>query len=118
MDASAIQAIDDSVQPGCGSQFVSANLTREGKCHRISDLAEREELDAMISHVERQMVALADRLIDGEVSIAPYRINRQTPCSYCPYGSICRFDIETQYPRALDGMKMRDAMQRMVEENR
>lgn len=117
LDSSVVEAIDDTVvASGPGSTFVSARLKKDGQPYDACDLAERGQLTAAIAHVERRMGELADAIIDGAIEIQPFRLNRIMPCSFCAYKSVCRYEIETQAFRGLDGMKRSDVLERMVEE--
>lgn len=107
-DASALTALDRTVQPGGGSKFLAARLKKDGTPYESSDLASGEDFTAMMAHTAAQMGKLADALIDGDVSINPYRLRRHMPCAWCPYRAVCRYEIETQPPRNLSAMKKAD----------
>jgi len=113
-DVSALGALDKTVEPGSGSQYMSARITKKGEPHTNSDLARPGQLRDLMRHVGKMMGWLADELLDGNVSITPYRLGTKMPCTYCTYHSVCRFEIVTQTPRALDSFKKQDVLD-MVE---
>ena len=115
-DVSALDAIDTTIQPGKSSRFYAARLKRDGDPYASSDLAQPEELAGLMAHVGRRMGELADALIDGTIDVAPYRLNKNTPCSWCEYKSVCRYEIDTQPPRALETLERADVLSRVVEE--
>ncbi len=115
IDESALAVIDDSVQPGtAGSSFIAARLKNDGQPYAAGDLAATAELSALIGHVEQRMGQLADDIIDGRVGIEPFRLHRHMPCSFCSYKAICRYEIETQPFRKLEGMKRSDVLSRVL----
>ena len=114
-DTSALEALDRTVEPGGGSQFMSARIKKDGEPQVNSDLVHRDQLSSVMAHVGRRMGELADALLDGRIDVRPYRLNRNTPCSWCEYQSICRYEIETQPPRRLESFKRADVLQRIVE---
>jgi len=114
-DASVLQTIDATVEPGGGSRFMSARLKRNGEPYVTSDLAQRDQLTALMAHVGRCMGALADGILDGNIAVDPYRLRRQMPCSYCSYKSICRYEIETQPPRKLDSFAKVEVLRHVTE---
>jgi len=84
-------------------KFYSAAITKkEGKADKRSDLLETNDFKILFQYIGRKMGQLADDLIDGKIDVAPYRLNRQMPCSYCPYKPVCRYEIDTQLPRILE----------------
>ena len=112
-DAAALPVLDNTVVPGQGSAFFSARVKKDGEPYANSDLATSEQLSALMQHVGRRMGELADDLLDGNVSVAPYRLSRQTPCSFCEYRSVCRYEIQTQPPRALESLSKAQVLQRL-----
>ena len=68
---------------GKGKEFYSACLQQ---------LKSREEFDTLLAHVEQVFVATARQILAGEIAIRPYRLERRTPCGYCPYAAVCQFD--------------------------
>ena len=89
---------------------------KSGEPHVNSDLARRDQLSALMAHVGRRMGELADQLLDGNIEVRPYRLRRQTPCSWCPYRPVCRYEIETQPPRVLESFERADVLQRIGQE--
>ncbi|HOA71938.1 MAG TPA: PD-(D/E)XK nuclease family protein [Phycisphaerae bacterium] len=118
LDASVIEAIDEEVRPGSdgASRFLSAKLKSDGTPHSVCDLAEREEVSALMAHVERRMGELADAIADGEIAIRPYRLNRRMPCPFCPYRPVCRYEIETQPCRYLDSLRRKEVLEQLASE--
>jgi len=116
VDVSKLGAIDKTVEPGGGSDFLSARLRRDGQPYAKSDLAAPDEMKALMAHVGRRMGELADRLLDGDIAVNPYRLNRWMPCSFCAYRSVCRYEIATQPPRRLESFDKAEVLQRLAGE--
>lgn len=68
---------------GKGQEFYSACLAQ---------LKTREEFNSLLAHVERIFAVTAENILSGEIAIRPYRLERRTPCGYCPYQAVCQFD--------------------------
>lgn len=118
LDASVLECIDSTVRPGNdgGSTFVAAKLTNDGQPHAVCDLAQRSQVEAVMSHVQQRMGELADEMMDGAIDIRPYRLNRKMPCPFCAFKPVCRYEIATQPFRDLSGFKRSDLLERMVTE--
>lgn len=76
------------------SDIVPLRVTKEGvKATSEGVLLSEEEFAALQADVDRQIEALCARLADGEIQIQPKKTDRESPCVYCDYKGICRFDI-------------------------
>lgn len=45
--------------------------------------------------VNKNLKAMGEEIMDGNVSVNPYKQGNRTACDYCPYHSICGFDLKT-----------------------
>ena len=43
--------------------------------------------------VENQMIQAGKQIFAGEASVRPYRLEDKTGCDYCPYHTVCGFDV-------------------------
>jgi len=118
VDASALETLDETVEPGQWSNYLSAWISKKtGEPHAKSDLARRDQLSALMAHVGRRMGELADQLLDGNIKVEPYRLRRRMPCTYCQYRPVCRYEIETQPPRTLEPFSSKaEVLQRVAQE--
>jgi ATP-dependent helicase/nuclease subunit B len=62
------------------------------------------------------MGELADAIIDGHIAIEPFRLRRKMPCTFCGYRPICRYEIHTQPPRALESLSKTELFARFEPE--
>ncbi len=70
-----------------------------------------------MAHVSRKMGELADSLLDGNVEVKPYRLNKASPCRWCPYMAVCRYEADWQPPNTLAPLgKRADILKRLTEE--
>jgi ATP-dependent helicase/nuclease subunit B len=94
IDERIVRDIDQQFQPGQRSEVINAHLKKDGSfaAKSGSDLADGEEFAALLGHVKRRIGELADGILDGEIAVAPYMMETQTPCPACDYRSICRFE--------------------------
>ena len=116
VDLSKLETLDDTIAPGGGSDFLAAKLTRKGEPYANSDLAVPDQMKALMAHVGRCMGELADRLLDGDIAVSPYRLNKRRPCTFCAYLPLCRYEIATQPPRRLESFKKDEVLRRLARE--
>lgn len=109
------EAFDTKTSSG-SSPIVSAYIRRDGAFGRLdtTDVAQGEQFRAVLGHVKSRILELGDRMFDGDIRVAPARLGRWMPCSYCLYRSVCRFDVQTNEPRTLREMKRTQALDRMT----
>jgi ATP-dependent helicase/nuclease subunit B len=79
-----------------------------------TDVADRQAFAALLEHVRRRVGELADQIIAGRVDIAPYRINKVTPCPTCDFRAVCRFDPGVNRYHTLPAMKRSEVFDRVV----
>ncbi len=93
IDRAGVDALDAKAEAGRTSCFYSIRLNTDGRPPASQgDVLRSEDTEAVLAHVERTMGLLADRMIDGDISVRPYRLNRHSPCSFCGYRAVCRFE--------------------------
>ncbi len=55
-------------------------------------------LDFTVDHIKRMIHIIHQ----GKIEIRPYRLDNETPCKYCPYRPVCRFDWQINKYNILD----------------
>lgn len=83
----------------------------------------KEDMENLLKFVEEKVRELGRGIIEGDISIAPYRRGRERACQYCPYGPVCTFDIllpGNTYRKleGLPGEKAFDLVRRVIGERR
>jgi ATP-dependent helicase/nuclease subunit B len=73
------------------SDIIPARINKDQTLGR-SSAASIEQFEQLRRHVKSLLTKLGEEIIDGSISITPYKKNKAIPCSYCNYMSICQFD--------------------------
>jgi len=115
-DEGAVDHLDDDCPAGTRSQVVQLQVKKDGTFGNLdnTDVAEREAFAALLAHVRRRVGELADQIVAGRVDVAPYRINKLTPCPTCEYRSVCRFDPALNRYRTLPAMKRSEVFAKLT----
>jgi len=110
-----VDAFDSQMAPGSSSGVLSAYQKRDGSPGNLgrTDAAEHRAFVGLLDHVRQQIGALCDRMLDGVIAVDPYRLGQETPCTYCPYRSVCRFEFDAHRPRRLPAMSRTDVLDRV-----
>jgi len=60
--------------------------------YSISGALKPDDFEKVLDFTEKKIIETAQEVLSGKIDINPYRINQNSPCSYCEYLSVCRFD--------------------------
>ena len=92
-----LSVIDSNLGAGQRSDVVQAAIKQDGSLgfKKSTDTAEADEFAALLRHVEKRIGELGDQIISGRIDVIPYRMGLTTPCPYCEYRPVCRFDTLT-----------------------
>lgn len=89
-DRKVLIAMDRDALQSRSSSVVQVG-TDQGEPSGENALTE-EEFQRVMRHVKRSLASRADRIHTGDIAVRPYWKQGQTPCEYCRYLSICKFD--------------------------
>ncbi|MFI5379987.1 MAG: PD-(D/E)XK nuclease family protein, partial [Tepidisphaerales bacterium] len=93
-DERHFREFDDQTPAGAWSPVVKARLKQDGGLgnKRITDHVSAGEVNPLLELARTVVAELADRIMDGEILVRPYKLGTSTPCKWCAYKSVCRFD--------------------------
>lgn len=71
--------------------FLPVRLTKSGSY--TGSVTDPVSFESLQNHVKKTVSRLTRAICDGKTDISPYqKANGDTPCTFCPYKSACRFD--------------------------
>ncbi len=82
-----------------------------------TDAVEPAEFEALLTHVRDQLGRAADGILAGQINVAPYRLNRISPCPRCEFRSVCRFETSINRYRMLPSFGREETLVRMMQES-
>lgn len=117
-DGDAVLRMDASLAEGGKSAIVPVEIRKDGSFSSRSQVAEAEQWEILRRAVRANIRRIGRRIAAGDVSIAPYRMNRQSPCAHCEFRPICQFDpsLEGNRYQVLRTAENRDALWRQLAE--
>jgi ATP-dependent helicase/nuclease subunit B len=93
-DGRFYEHIDNQVNSGW-SKFYNFRITKKdgqygdpGK----SGALRPADFEKALEFAERKIAWLAEEILSGKIDVHPYRLGVKSPCSYCDYKPVCRFD--------------------------
>ena len=111
LDQRAIKSLDSGPIDG-HSKVIGAYVNKGGEpgFKNTTDIADQSEFESLLLHVEQRLGDLADQILTGDVTVAPYMLVGQAPCSRCEFRSVCRFEPGVNRYRMLPGMKREEVL--------
>ena len=71
------------------------------------------DFEKVLSFVERKIVELAEGIVSGDIKVGPYMLGTKTPCGWCDYRAVCRFDWQVNEYNRLESMGKEEALEKM-----
>lgn len=89
-DPEVLRSLDSRM--GESDSFLSVRLKKDGGLYSSPSVLTDAEFRDLLTVVRRKIGELYRQMCAGEIPVRPVRFGGKTPCTYCPYRSICRFD--------------------------
>lgn len=77
------------------SDVVPVAIKNDEIVERKSSAVGETRFAALGAFVNRKIKTMGREILDGTISISPYKNGNKTACDYCPYHSVCGFDVKT-----------------------
>ncbi|WEG74122.1 PD-(D/E)XK nuclease family protein [Vagococcus intermedius] len=115
-DENLLDTLDPTVKSSGSSSLVFPyKETKKG--YKSTQFVSEEEVDLLIQHNRENFKKAGNAIFTGETAINPaYRDKKRVACEYCPFRSVCQFDVllkENNYKR-IDSLKKADAIKKMT----
>ncbi len=89
-DTAIVKEMDRSIAGT--SMIIPARLNNDGTLGKNSSIATIEQFEVLKSYAMDSLISISREINKGNISISPYKKNKFTSCTYCPYSPICRFE--------------------------
>ena len=93
MDEVFIDPVSGGMRLGA-SDIIPLKYTKKGTPTASSLLATEEEYNALMAFTAKRAAAIGESMKAGIITPAPYRKQNSTPCDYCVFSSICRYEYK------------------------
>lgn len=90
-DTEVIKLMDQQLESG-QSKIISAGIKKDGQLTATSKVASEDEFKFIRKYIRKVFTEKGNEIMEGKTDIAPYKLNNQTPCKFCSFKSICKFD--------------------------
>jgi ATP-dependent helicase/nuclease subunit B len=98
------------------NKFYNFFVTKDGGQYgkdNISGALRPADFEKILRFTQTQIVRLAEEILKGVIDVRPYRLNNDSPCSYCKYKPLCRFDWQINDYNALIPLNKLSALEKI-----
>jgi ATP-dependent helicase/nuclease subunit B len=95
-DGESVKLMDESLNQGNKSAVIPVEFKKDGTFSARSQVANQSEWEVLRGSVRSQIRRIGKRIVDGDVAIKPYRLDKRSPCAYCDYRPVCHFDSQVE----------------------
>lgn len=74
------------------SEILPVKLLKDGGFAKTASVASLEQFQLLGSYVKDSLRQIGRQIMEGRIEISPYRDREKSPCSYCSFHSVCKFD--------------------------
>lgn len=86
--------IDTQTETGF-SQFYNFSYSKKDDQYSrygSSGALKKDDYQNVLKFIEHKIKSIASDIVSGKIPVHPYRVGNVSPCGYCDYMSVCRFD--------------------------
>jgi len=70
------------------------------------------DFEAILRYAGQRIIQLAQEIVSGKIDVSPYRLGQVSPCSYCKYKPVCRFDWQINDYNFLESLSKSRVLER------
>ncbi|MCE5186203.1 MAG: PD-(D/E)XK nuclease family protein [Planctomycetaceae bacterium] len=115
-DGRFFEMLDTGIRAGGWSPYYSFYINKEGQPYSYYNTCaavKPQDFAALLTFAKERIAALAESMTAGCADIRPYRLGDQSPCSWCDYRPVCRFDWQINDYNILQPCGKEEAIQKM-----
>ena len=86
-DPDIVQKMDSSLSS------IPVTFNKDGSFRKNSSVASSEQFAVLGRYVRTKIEKLRSSILAGDAEVSPYELGKKNACTYCPYVSVCGFDM-------------------------
>ena len=98
------------------SRFYNFYVTKDGEpygSYHNRGALKPDDFDSVLEFAKAGIVRIGAEILSGKIDISPYRIGKGSPCGFCKYRSVCRFDWQINDYNPLPSLGKKDVLERI-----
>jgi len=111
-----LEQLDRTTKPGMRSAHFGFGINNNGSIRDAnrSPVVTDAQMTALLEHCRTRLAELGGRIAAGDIAVSPYELNGQSPCDYCEFLSLCRFDPLSDNCRTLANYDKAEVLRRIT----
>ncbi len=108
----------DTTAAGGWNRYYNFYTSKDGDPYgnyKNSGALKPEDFAALLNYTEACVRKLVQDLSAGRIDITPYRLGTESPCTWCDYRSVCRFDWQVNDYNILETCDKEHVLEKMNE---
>ncbi|MCO1603003.1 helicase-exonuclease AddAB subunit AddB [Desulfosporosinus nitroreducens] len=109
-----LEAMDSTFTTG-QSELLGLKLKKDGTFKKGTNVLTEGQFSLLSDYLRQWFREKGEEILDGDISLSPFRRGKSTGCQYCAYKPVCHFDPylpENQY-RDLSALKPEEVWERL-----
>ncbi|MDD5065098.1 MAG: exodeoxyribonuclease V subunit gamma [Phycisphaerae bacterium] len=102
------------------SRFYNFYVTKDGQPYgnyERQGALRPDDFEKALKFTEKKIIQLSEEILSGRIEVKPYRLNQKSPCSFCKYKAVCRFDWQVNEYNFLESLDKAGALEKMKGKN-
>lgn len=101
-DVNVIKMMDNKIEQTGGSDIIPAGIKSNGEINsqKTRSAINAEQFKYLQKYMDKIIKQISEEILKGDIGLRPYynaKVQKgRTPCEYCSYKSICRFDVNNK----------------------
>jgi ATP-dependent helicase/nuclease subunit B len=98
------------------SKFYNFYVTKDGEPYgnyEKQGALRPADFEKVLKFTEKKIIRLSEEILSGRIEVKPYRLNQKSPCSFCKYKPVCRFDWQVNEYNFLEPLGKNDVLEKM-----
>lgn len=95
-DIDIARAMDTKLEKGFSDTIPVYVDKDESVNNSRSSTISKEKFESLQKYAKKIIKEISSEILDGNIDIKPYYLNKKTGCDYCEYKSICGFNINNK----------------------
>lgn len=114
-DVNIIRSMDIELQGN--SDVIPVSINKDQQLGKNSSVMDENEWNQLITHVKAKAQSVGKEIINGNISINPFKKEKEKACDYCRFSAICQFDprFKDNNYRILKKINDQEIMRRIAE---
>jgi ATP-dependent helicase/DNAse subunit B len=98
------------------SKFYNFYVTKDGEPYgnyEKQGALRPADFEKALEFTEKKIIQLSEGILSGRIEVKPYRLNQKSPCSFCKYKPVCRFDWQINEYNLLESLDKTSVLEKL-----